>query len=84
MRVKLAVSAAYKRAERVLEEVGEVVSVVKETWEAVLAEKAVEGMPSLAASHAAPLSRGSELCAFEQRLEHTLFLSFRSQSRGCL
>ena len=30
-------------------------SVVKETCEAVRAENAVEGMPSLAASHAAPL-----------------------------
>ena len=55
VRVKLEVSAAYRSAERVLGEFGEVVSVVKETWEAVLAENAVEGMPSLAASHAAPL-----------------------------
>lgn len=36
-------------------EVGAEVSVVYETWEREEAEKATEGMPSLAASHAAPL-----------------------------
>lgn len=43
------------------EESGEVVRVVKETWEAVRAENAVEGTSSFAASHAAPLLGWSEL-----------------------
>ncbi len=44
-------------ADFVSPEFGDEVSVVYEICESVAAEKAVEGRPSLAASHAAPLPR---------------------------
>lgn len=52
---KLAVRVAYVRAARVSVDVGSEVRVVNDTWEVESPEKAVDGRPSSAASHAAPL-----------------------------
>lgn len=41
-------------------DVGFVVRVVNETWEFEVAENAVDGMPSSAASHAAPLGKQNQ------------------------
>lgn len=52
--------AAYVRAARLSAEFGLDSRVVYDTWEPVAAEKAIEGIPSRAASHAAPLCNDHE------------------------
>ena len=47
-------------------ELGEEVRVVKDIWASVAAEKAVDGMPSFAASHAAPLEACSSFSLSER------------------
>ena len=46
-------------------ESGFVVSVVNESWLVEAPEKAVEGMPSFAASHAAPLNSGDQRSSYD-------------------
>lgn len=55
--VKVVVRFAYVRAARVAGSLGADVRVVKETCLVELPENATEGIPSLAASHAAPLCK---------------------------